>query len=461
MLGCMLGVTCPWWWGALFVMPVYRDVVPEHLMTVAQLRRTGSMPADLDDPGGWWEREFDGDLWRTPLYDVRLARSASALVEASLPEAPDLTARRDAIRWAGAALRDERMVVLDTELTDFQGRVIEIAVVAMDGTVLLETLVNPRGAVISAHAQDKHGITAAMLVGAPTMEQVWPRLDAVLRGKTVIAWNAPFDQARLRTEHQHVNPGTAEPAWLAGPWPCAMRQHAAWSGLRNATGSGFLNHKLDGGHRAAGDCRAVLDRLTIVAGTKLPVSPVQRYGPADVNAINQAWPQVLDTVGARSRSCRAMLTSADVDHEPDRTVVLAHRSAPLARRLAADPNITIIRDAVATVLGTGWSVRVQLPAADPAPEPALVATGTEPYRDWIDSNHGAHLESWIELNPRAICDKVIVEGESRNDAAWAFWAVHHTARCAPEDPCRTILRLADEGHFVQASDLAEERVLRP
>ncbi|MFI6031658.1 exonuclease domain-containing protein [Amycolatopsis magusensis] len=359
------------------------------------------------------------------------------------------------------------MVVLDTELTDFQGRIIEIAVVAMDGTVLLETLVNPRGAVISPHAQRKHGITAAMLAGAPTMEQVWHRVDAVLRDKTVLAWNAPFDQARLSAEHQHVNPGTAEPAWLARPWQCAMRQHAAWAGIGNTTGSGLRNHKLDGQHRAAGDCRAVLNRLATMAGTAHLVSPAHERESTGLHAIRQVWPQVLDAVGARSRSCHAMLTSAEVDLVHERTVVLTHRAAPLARRLAIEPNITTIREALATVLAADWSVRVQLPAAaghdlaaaEAASEPAPVDPGPEPYHDWINSNDGYQLESWIEINPYAICDKVRVRGESRNAAASAFWAVNHTARCVPEDTCRTILRLADEGDFKQASDIAEDRVL--
>lgn len=104
-------------------MPVYRDDVPEHLMTVAQLRRSGWLPAELGVPGGWWEREFEGDLWRTPLYDVRLATPITSPVPASLPATSGQAARQDAALWAGAALRDDRMVVLDTELTDFQGRV--------------------------------------------------------------------------------------------------------------------------------------------------------------------------------------------------------------------------------------------------------------------------------------------------------------------------------------------------
>lgn len=120
-----------------------------------------------------------------------------------------------------------------------------------------------------------------------------------------------------------------------------------------------------------------------------------------------------------------------------------------------------------SVLGADWSVRVQLTAAsgqdpvvaEPAPEPAVVDPGPEPHRDWIDSNHGAELENLIELGPSAICLKVKVVGESRNDAASAFWEVNHTARCAPGDTCRTILRLADEGHFTKANALAEERVL--
>lgn len=447
------------------MVAVYRDAVPEHLMTMGQLHGSGRKPADTGSADGWLEREFEGDLWRTPLYDVRLARP--------LPLPPNRNAgpsdaRQEAEQWARAVLRDKQAVVLDTELTDFQGRVIEVAVVAMDGTVLLETLVNPAGAAINPHAQRKHGITAAMLASAPTMDQLWPQVDAALQGKTIIAWNAPFDQARIRAEHQHVNPGTPEPEWLARTWQCAMRQHAAWVGEPDTRGSGFRHHKLEGNHRATGDCRALLHRLKnmTTAADRTPPAASRNRGSAEGDAVHQRWPQILDAVRARSRSTEAMLTNAHVREVRDHTLELTHRAEPLSRRLAMERNLSIIQEAVATVLGPQWSIHVQQPstpgtAAQPEPVSAPVEPGpSESYRDWMNSHHGQTLESWIEINPGGICRKVTFRGDSRSDMASAFWAVNHTARCAVDDPCRTILRLADEGHFDQANQIAEGLVLR-
>jgi hypothetical protein len=466
---------------------VYRKKAPAHLKTVAQLRSSGLQPGDPGVAAGWLERVFDGDVWRTVLYDVGSAnplpasppRPASPATTPHVAAGAAVSARSDAAVWACDVLQDPDAVVLDTELTDFAGRVIEIAVLATDGTVLLSTLVAPEGAPINHHAQRKHGITATTLAGAPTMAQVWPRLEEVLRGRTVIAWNASFDQARLRAEHQRVIGGAALPEWLARPWECAMRRHAAWAGEPNTQSGGYRNHKLEGGHRAQGDCQAVLDRLrqmasTAPAGTR-PTTFVGEVGQSpDLHAIRELWPQVLGEVRGHSLSTAAMLMNAELLSVADRTLVARHASAPLNRRLAEGRNTAVLSEALSAVLGHGWTIRVEPHDApprttipvEPAPavEPVPVdESDGEHYHHWQDAQQGMALESWIEIDPGRICDAVTGTGPdaSRNDPMDAFYAVNHTDRCAPDATCRSILRLADEDRFDEAMRLAEEHVLGP
>jgi len=59
--------------------------------------------------------------------------------------------RAQAIAWARETLADPHAVVLDTETTDLDGEVIEIAVLTMAGEVLLESLVCPLGVATQEH----------------------------------------------------------------------------------------------------------------------------------------------------------------------------------------------------------------------------------------------------------------------------------------------------------------------
>ncbi|WP_189160669.1 3'-5' exonuclease [Lentzea pudingi] len=442
-------------------------------------------PGSANDVGGWLEREFDGDVWRTMLYDIQSARPLHdpALVRSILAQTPPkpvasnrVSAQREAAAWARDVLADDMAVVIDTELTDFAGRVIEIAVLTTDGTVLLNTLVDLEGAMINPMAQRKHRITAAMLSGAPTMARLWPRLETLLRGRKVIAWNATFDQTRLRAEHRRITAEASEPAWLTRPWDCAMRRHASWVGDSNSRGTGFRNHKLEGGHRASGDCQAVLERLNEMASSlkiePTPIASTTALSGPDVHAVRAVWPQLLLEIRQRSRSTEAMLTNAELLSVENRTLVVHHASVPIARRLAAARNTTVMSEALSALLGTGWTVAIDTPGSlpqshDQTPDRSSPAVpednraeelGSEPYRTWQDTQHGLDLESWIEIAPASICDAVKEPEDvdaSRNDHAQAFYAVNHSKRCAPEAACRTILRLADEGWFEEAKRLAE------
>lgn len=149
-------------------------------------------------------------------------------------------------------------VILDTETTDFGGRIIEIVVIdAATGATLLDSLVDPQGAPINPQAQQVHHIRADQLVGAPTFAQIWPRLDQTCADRIVTAWNAPFDQAEIDADCARER--LPAPCWR---WECLMRMdarihHTAWQ-------------RLDGGHRALDDTLAARRRLLELAAG-LPV----------------------------------------------------------------------------------------------------------------------------------------------------------------------------------------------
>ena len=95
--------------------------------------------------------------------------------------------------------------VIDLETTGFsplQERVVEVAVVLLDAdgieTGAFCTLVDPERDPGPTHV---HGITAAMLGGAPTFAEVHPYLADLLSGRVVVGHNVDrFDLAFLRAE---------------------------------------------------------------------------------------------------------------------------------------------------------------------------------------------------------------------------------------------------------------------
>lgn len=200
------------------------------------------------------------------------ARRADNGLAAGTPPA-DPAARRDAARaravvWAVGAAADDRVVYVDTETTGCGAgdEVIEVAVVGNDGAILFETLLRPRRPIPRAVIA-VHGITDADVAGAPTLPEVYDRLHAVLAGRLVVVYNAPFDR-RLVEQTCRLYGAAPPPA----AYECAMRRYADFAGAAHAGGrGGYRWHKLEqavrafgadpGGHRAAADalaCRAVV-----------------------------------------------------------------------------------------------------------------------------------------------------------------------------------------------------------
>ena len=165
--------------------------------------------------------------------------------------------------WARELLARDDWVVLDTETTglDTSAEVIDLAVLDRNGTALVETLLRPLRT-IPAGVTRIHGLTDEQVRDAPAFPDLWPMLQEILAGRTIVAYNVAFDARLLRQTAAHHG--------LALTWrdeACAMRHYAAYQHTRPCSlESACLRHGIPaGGHRAAADCRATLALLYVMA----------------------------------------------------------------------------------------------------------------------------------------------------------------------------------------------------
>jgi DNA polymerase-3 subunit epsilon len=163
-----------------------------------------------------------------------------------------------------------RFAVVDVETTGvraFRGdRIMEIAVVRLDGTVAFHSLVNP-GIPIPQFVAGLTGIDAHLVRHAPAFEDIVDRVLAALEGCVFVAHNARFDWAFVSTEIER-----ATGLLLHGPRVCTVRlARKLLPDLprRNLdTVSYHFGIEIEGRHRATGDAVAAakcLNRLLRLA----------------------------------------------------------------------------------------------------------------------------------------------------------------------------------------------------
>jgi DNA polymerase-3 subunit epsilon len=154
-----------------------------------------------------------------------------------------MTPRDKAIEWARSVASDPMSVVLDCETLGVRpdAGLCDIAVVAMDGLPILNTLINP-GRPIPAEASDVHGIRDEDVRNAPTFADVYPDLCAVLTGRRVVIYNRAFDAAVLDACCDRYELA----AFGAASWECAMLAYSDFDGTRstNWRRPGMKWHKL-------------------------------------------------------------------------------------------------------------------------------------------------------------------------------------------------------------------------
>ncbi|ELP62930.1 exonuclease [Streptomyces turgidiscabies Car8] len=246
----------------------------------------------------WWSRAPHWPTRCPPCTEANERRDAEERAkyraeyerrEKERREAEQLAAEKRE-RWAAAALVDPDILVLDTETTGLheEARIVELAVLNSRGEVLLDTLLNPGEPIPNS---EFHGITDAMVASAPTFSDVLVKLTGLLDGKRCLIYNDVYDVNRLRHElmlhfldraareaaEETEGTGTVAEDLRVRALAEAREQVAAWLDVMRFEDvmipySDFVGdwneyhgsntwQALDGGHRAADDCRAVLGCL--------------------------------------------------------------------------------------------------------------------------------------------------------------------------------------------------------
>lgn len=167
-------------------------------------------------------------------------------------------ASANAERWAQEMIKPAVAVVLDTETTALSGVVIEVAVIdAANGSILLDTLVNPGDEPVDPLAASMHGISPTELAGAPAWTDVLPQLLEATHDRRILAWKAEFDAGTIIRTCERFD---ADPLHLAAPyrWGCVMECDRVWRKMRRPRG-------LSGDHGALSDCREIRHQLFYIA----------------------------------------------------------------------------------------------------------------------------------------------------------------------------------------------------
>ncbi|CAN5420123.1 hypothetical protein BH10ACT8_BH10ACT8_24680 [soil metagenome] len=118
----------------------------------------------------------------------------------------------------------------------------------------------------------------------------------------------------------------------------------------------------------------------VTAPTEAPSNgpaPTVTAGGTDSASVRRIWPDVLEQVKHLSRRTHALLDHASIT-EVDGTVIrLGVNSAPIAKMISDDKNLSVLRDALGTVVGGGWQIEVSAtaPVTGAGTAPATPATG--------------------------------------------------------------------------------------
>src|SRR5699024_12659295 len=103
--------------------------------------------------------------------------------------------RARAVSRARGMVEDPETVYIDTETTGLDGsaEIVDIAVVATNGEVLLDTLVRPQRR-IPAAASRIHGIRDDHVTDAPEWDEVYRVLAPLVTERPVVIYNVDYDR---------------------------------------------------------------------------------------------------------------------------------------------------------------------------------------------------------------------------------------------------------------------------
>jgi len=193
---------------------------------------------------------------------------------------PNLIVRNNAIRFArGVLAQKQNYLILDTETTGLGEKdvIIQMALIDLDGNVLLDSLVKPqKKKSISREATAIHGISSKDLQAAPYFADVFYDLIPHLKaGKQFLVYNFEFDTRMIR--QTFIADGINYPGEMHGE--CIMKEYAKFVGQWNPLSNEYRYQRLPGGnHTAVGDCLATLNLVKMLAEQEITPIP-ENYKP--------------------------------------------------------------------------------------------------------------------------------------------------------------------------------------
>lgn len=192
------------------------------------------------------------------------------------------TDRQAVVRWAALMAADPGVRYLDTETTGLgdDAEIVEIAILDGAGNILLNTLIRPNRR-IPPDATRLHTITNAMVRDAPGWPEIYFETLRLLAGHTCVVYNADFDRRILEQVNREHG---LEP--LRATWHCAMKQYAAFAGVRHPRYGDYRWHKLEqaaaafniplAAHRARADAEACRSLVRAMAAVSQPTDSLLR-----------------------------------------------------------------------------------------------------------------------------------------------------------------------------------------
>lgn len=190
-----------------------------------------------------------------------MVKKKSNLIDGLCSDCYELIDARERIKKEVKEIFDnkEKYVILDTETTGLgpNDEIIEIAIIDLDGNVLIDTRVDT-DVPINYGAYEVHGITKEDLKGKPKFKDINEKVSQILEDKTALIFNDSFDIEKLKTSGYT---GKIKSICMMGLYMNYVSS-SYFISLQNA----MLNEGLDiiQDHSALGDCYCVLKLLETI-----------------------------------------------------------------------------------------------------------------------------------------------------------------------------------------------------
>lgn len=204
-----------------------------------------------------------------------------------MKEHPSVKAHQRAVDWARAKALAPDTLVADSETCgkEHDAGLVDLAIITMSGQVLFDSFINP-GHAIPEDASRVHGIHDSDVAFAPFWKDVYQTVAAFLDGRTVLAYNSPFDSGVIAAECR-----MAGLPFIQVNWEDALKAFSEFEGAPGKYPGSYRYFKLSeaaakfgitpGTHRALADAIACKDVVLAMARSgeparASPADPVQR-----------------------------------------------------------------------------------------------------------------------------------------------------------------------------------------